>query len=178
VRRGGLNEDAPAFNAAVLDYIKKAADNELSLVIIAAAWEYYLEKESTQNGPFRQALRQTVQKIQAAGCQVVILIDVPKFPFDPPRSLALRALRGESSSNLVINSAQFLADTALQRPILTELSLHGVTIIDPAEFFTDSSGIIRPADNISSFYMDRNHLSSHGSMRLLATFRTILQPGS
>ncbi|MEO0017974.1 MAG: O-acetyltransferase OatA, partial [Verrucomicrobiota bacterium] len=35
----GLNEKAPAFNAGVLDYIKKASSDGLSLIILAASWE-------------------------------------------------------------------------------------------------------------------------------------------
>jgi len=174
----GQNENAPAFNAAVLEYIKSAAPQGLSHVVLAARWEYYLKKELTENERFQLALRRTVREIQATGCHVVILIDVPQFSFDPPKSLALNALLGNSASHLVSDSGQYLADTSLQRPILTELGQHGVTVINPAEFFTDSNGIIRPADKNGVLYYDNNHLSTHGSLRLTEIFGTIigLQP--
>ena len=164
---------AEAFNLAVLDYIKRASSEGLSVVVLVARWEGYLKGRS-DNARFAGALRRTVREVQSAGCKVIVLMDVPSFPFDPPRSLAMRALRGSSSSDLVINSEQHLADTALQRPILNELSREGVTVIDPAGVFTDLRGIVSPEDGIGSLYMDRNHLSSHGSMRLNATFRSLL----
>ncbi len=172
-----LNENAPAFNAAVLEYNRIAASQGLSHVILTAHWEMYLNKESSRNEPFQAALRKTVREIQSAGCHVVILIDVPRFSFNPPRVLAKNAFSGKLSNNLVNSSAQHLADTAMQRPILFDLVQHGVTVIDPAEFFTDTNGFIRPADSGGSFYRDNNHLSTHGSYRLTGLFTTILQTG-
>jgi len=170
----GLNENSPAFNAAVLDYIRKAAPKGLSLVILAADWEAYLEN-SNSNERFHAALRQTVKEIQSVGCHVIILIDVPRFPFDPPRALALNALLGRSSKHLVITSAQHLANTALQRPILSDLNQGGAKVVDPAKFFTDNNGIISPADSTGALYFDKHHLSTHGSMRLKPTFSALIQ---
>jgi len=155
-----------SFNGAVLDYIKKTAPDGLSLIILAAYWERYLKNEPTQNDQFRQILCRTVQEIQTAGCRVVILIDVPRFPFDPPKAIALREWLGVSSNDLVIDSAQYMTDTARQRPILCDLAYLGVTIIDPAGFFTDSKGMIHPADFGGVLYWDKDHLSPHGSLRL------------
>jgi peptidoglycan/LPS O-acetylase OafA/YrhL len=177
VSQHGLNENAPAFNAAVLDYIKSAASQGLSHVILAASWEGNLTKEATGNEQFQRALRRTVGEIQAAGCRVVVLIDVPRFSFNPPRTLTLNALRSNSSSHLVTDTTQYFADTALQRPILSDLSQLGVTVIDPAEFFTDANGIIRPADSGGCLYRDSHHLSTHGSQRLTGLFSTIIQSG-
>ena len=173
----GLNENAPAFNAAVMDYIKRSASEGLSLVILAARWEYYLNKQPTPTDQFRRALHQTVDEIQATGCRVVVLIDVPSFSFNPPRALTVNSLLGRNSNHLVINSAQYLADTALQRPILSELSQQGVTVIDPAEFFTDANGIIHPSDNMGALYRDPDHLSTYGSKRLTALFSKIISAG-
>jgi hypothetical protein len=173
----GLNEDAPAFSAAVLDYIKSAAHQGLSHVILAAYWEAYMKNKSTDLERFQAALSRTVREIQAAGCHVVVLIDVPQFPFDPPRALTLNALMGTSSSHQVIDSAQYLADTATQRPILSDLSQHDVTVIYPSALFTDANGIIHPADNGGVLYWDKHHLSTHGSKRLTGIFSTILQSG-
>ena len=169
----GLNEKAPEFNASVLKYIKSAASHGLSYVILVASWEGYLKSD---NERFQAALRRTILAIQATGCQAAILIDVPRFPFDPPRALTMSALHAMWPSHLVINSAQHLADTALQRPVLTELSQLGATVIDPAEFFTDANGIIRPADNMGALYRDNHHLSTHGSLRLTDVFSTIIKP--
>ena len=82
-------------------------------------------------------------------------------------------MTGKSSSNLGINLAQHLADTALQRPILSTLGRHGVRIIDPAEFFTGADGIIRSADAGGCLYFDKDHLSTHGSLRLTGVFSTL-----
>ncbi len=177
VNQWGLSENAPAFNDAILDYIKSTASQGLTHVILAAYWEAYLTEETTGNDKFQRALRRTIGEIQAAGCQVVVLIDVPCFPFDPPRSLAINALLSNSSDHLVIDAAQYFKDTALQRPILSDLRKLGVTVIDPAELFIDSNGVIRPTDNGVCLYRDRDHLSTHGSQRLTAIFSTILGSG-
>ena len=170
----GLGGNALPFNAAVLDYIKSATATGLSQVILAAHWEWYLE-DRTQNEQFQTALRLTVRAIQAAGCHAYILIDVPQFPFNPPRAYVMNALLGKPTSPLVIDTAQYMADTALQRPILSALIGYGVTVIDPTEFFTDASGIISPIDNVGALYFDKDHLTCHGSQRLKASFNSILQ---
>jgi hypothetical protein len=178
VTRYGLNENAPGYHAAVLDYIKSTVSQGLTHVILVANWEPYLTLETTEIDKFQKALRRTIGAIQAAGCQVVVLIDVPSFPFDPPRELALNAFHSNSSAHLVIDTAQYFADTTLQRPILSDLSQLGVTVIDPAEFFTDSNGIIRPADKGGCLYTDSHHLSTYGSQRLTGIFSTILGSGA
>jgi hypothetical protein len=177
VNRLGLNENAPAFNGAVLHYIKSIASQGLTHVILAARWELYLTKETTENDKFQKALHRTIGEIQVAGCQVVVLIQVPCFPFDPQRALMINALCSNSSDHLVIDTAQYFSDTALQRPILSGLSQLGVTVIDPAEFFTDANGIISVADNGGCLYADDDHLSPHGSQRLTGIFSTILGSG-
>ena len=177
VNKWGLTENGPAFNRAVLDWIKSAASEGLSLVILAARWDIYLEVEPAENKQFQEAMLRTVREIQATGCQVVILGQVPRFPFDPPRALSLNEFLGWHSNNLWIDSEQYLADTALQRPVLEDLTRHGVTLIDPAEFFADKNGIIHPGNKMGSFFRDQHHLSTYGSKRLLPAFRTILQSG-
>jgi peptidoglycan/LPS O-acetylase OafA/YrhL len=173
----GLSDKAPEFNAAVLDYIKIAAPKGLTHVILAAHWEWYLA-DQTETERFKSALRRTVQEIQATGCRVFILIDVPQFPFNPPRAFVINALLGRSSSALVIDSAQYMTDTALQRPFLSALSQHGVVVIDPADFFIDANGIISPFDHMGALYFDKDHLTTHGSQRFKPTFKSILQSGS
>ncbi len=172
----GLSDNAPAFNAAVLDYIKCAAAKGLSQVVLAAHWEWYLE-DGAENAHFQAALCQTVRAIQAAGCHVFILIDVPGFPFNPPRAYVMNALLGKPTQPLVIDSAQYMADTALQRPIFAALIKNGVTVIDPAEFFTDARGIISPVDHMGALYFDKDHLTTHGSQRLKSTFNSIVRSG-
>ena len=165
VTRYGLNEEAPAFNAAVLAYIKETAPKGLTHVILAARWEAYLDG-SASDEVMERALQETVREILRTGCKVSVLKEVPQFPFDVPKTLVLDELRGQIFERAAITAGTYSRETVFQSSILESCVSDGVILIEPIGLFADSEGLIRPADGKGAFYRDSHHLSIYGSMRL------------
>jgi peptidoglycan/LPS O-acetylase OafA/YrhL len=165
ITKYGLNEGAPAFNAAVLDYIEKSSLHKLTHVILAARWEGYLDG-SESDARFASALELTIRRIEEAGCRVILLKEVPGFPFDVPKAAALKALTDDSFRELKITLNQYHEDTSLQQRIFRSLKSKSLTLIAPEDFFANTEGIIHATDTTGLLYRDAHHLSTQGSMRL------------
>lgn len=172
----GLNQESPAFNAAVFDYIEKNARAKgLSHVILAGCWEGYIIDPSDQDA-FLKALSNTVKKLTDVGCKVILVREVPQFTFDPPKSLVLAMLRKSSAADLATTKSSHQERTRNQQKVFKEIESLGVRFVDPVDSLADTSGVIRPFDAGGVFYWNFNHLNTYGSMRLKPTFQTALFP--
>jgi peptidoglycan/LPS O-acetylase OafA/YrhL len=93
-----LNEDSPAFAAAVLDYITK---NHVQNVIITAYWKYYPASDE-----FKADLLSTVHAVIKSGAKVYILEDVPTQAPDLATKTAFATLHNTSLEQVGITPKQ------------------------------------------------------------------------
>ncbi len=162
----GLNEKAPAFNRKVVQYVvDQARGGNMMTVVIAARWEMYLERLEERQA-FRDALEATVRVLLAERIPVVLLKEVPKFDFEPPKALVLASLGFGPAQPLYTDISSHYDRTLHQNAVFSRLALLELQIVDPALYFTDTSGLIHPADAEGPLWADSNHLSGYGSLRL------------
>jgi peptidoglycan/LPS O-acetylase OafA/YrhL len=174
----GQGEETMKYNQAVLEAIQKlSSKGGLHTVILAARWSGY---SNGHNLEFNLALRKTVDEITQSGCRVVILHEVPNFPFEAPKALALAKMHGENLDELVTNTQSYEEKFAPYLKNWTELAKENdkVEIFNPGPLFAEPDGIIAPYDSDGVLYRDSHHLTTHGSMRLKEEFSKILSEKS
>lgn len=169
------SSDALVYNRAVLAAIKDfARSGNLKTVILAARWSGYT---SSDNQAFRQNMEKTVKELSDAGCSVVILHEVPNFSFEPPKALALAAMRGEDLSDLTTSVDQHRKRVGGFLDVFNGLSqrLPNVHVLDPESCLADAEGVIKPQRDGVVLYRDGNHLTTSGSMLLKSAFMDTLR---
>jgi peptidoglycan/LPS O-acetylase OafA/YrhL len=169
---GGLSEDAPPWNAAVLAHIAaESAAGRLSTVILAARWTAYLN-DPRAGDSFPAAFQRTVAALERCGCKLVILQETPYFGCEIPTTLALHCQSVADIPRFALPAKRYAAWVRSQRLLFAQYP--DIPVIDPAIPFTDSSGRILPADAHGTFFRDSNHFTLHGSRKLAGAFHAVL----
>lgn len=172
----GLNENAPSYNRAVMDTIKDSARaGGIRTVIMAARWSSYLGVYSTQPS-FAESLERTIEELDAAGCKVILLQEVPSFPFDVPKTLALHAFWRNDLTRFSVTKNDYDWQSHAQSELFSKIAekFDNVVVINPWNFLAANNNLFFPADHHGSLYQDSHHLSVHGSMRLKPAIESIL----
>jgi peptidoglycan/LPS O-acetylase OafA/YrhL len=157
-------EQAPAYNAAVLDYVRA---ERVRTVLLAAAWCGY----DDEGGRLQHALHETLRALRAAGADVWIMKQVPFQPVDVPRALAAAVIFGRPLDERALSLAAHRTAAAEQDRMFAELPALGVRVLDPLPFFSVAgSDVTKLASDGRSLYIDAHHLSVHGALRLVPLF--------
>jgi peptidoglycan/LPS O-acetylase OafA/YrhL len=115
---------------------------------------------------FFSGLDQAIARLERAHKQIVVLIDLPEFPFLPRD-----CFRRQDTSRCILPRSAVDARQAQYREIIAKLqSAHpGIRVFDPLErFCPDSRCIYSEAGQV--LYEDSNHLSHYGSDRYAEAF--------
>jgi hypothetical protein len=155
------------YNQAVFDHIlRQAKEGRLKTVILIARWSIFLELPE-EAGDFESSLRTTVQSLVANRLRVILMKEVPCFPYDVPRKLAIQALFGRTDE-LFITPEDHLSSNRHQTEIFERIhnSHPEIILIDPLRAQIDSKGRIPAAEEGRALYKDADHLSSYGSLKL------------
>ena len=161
----GLNDASPAFNRAVVDF---ARANGVELVILGGAWPDYV-KDST----FETQLQSTVDELCATGIRVAIVLDVAWQDVDVPLELAHNVWLGLPTSTVGVPIEKQRAKNALCDPIINRVARGKATVLDPAPYFVQESGIWPAEIDGKALYFDYHHLSKTGSLRLQDLFEEL-----
>ena len=156
--RYGLNENAPAFNSAVIDMIIK---QEVQGVILAGLWSSY-----TKNKQFEECLYTTTEKLIQAGIQVAIVRDVAMHKADIPTLLSMSDRFGWDQEAIGVTQADYAQANDRCDQVFSKLRNRGVMVLDPQPLLTDERGFWRSQFNGVSMYRDSHHLSTAGSLRI------------
>ena len=158
------------YNFAVLNGIKKMArEGYLKIVILAARWSGYTNGKDII---FNEALKNTIAELSVSGCRIILLREVPNFPFETPKALALATIRGENPASFSITLQDYeerFASHAETAKLLAE-EYPNVEVINPGPVFANQNRIIYPFDESGVLFIDSHHLSTHGSMKLKEQF--------
>jgi peptidoglycan/LPS O-acetylase OafA/YrhL len=121
---------------------------------------------------FFAGLDQAITQLERAGKQIVVLMDLPEFPFLPRD-----CYRRQDTSGCILHRSMVDARQAEFRAIIAKLqSAHpGIRVFDPLErFCPNSECIYTEAGQV--LYEDSNHLSHYGSDRYAEVFSRWLTP--
>lgn len=166
--RYGLNEQAIAFNSAVVEYVRNGG---VKTVVLAANWNMY-----SSDAQFPTALLRTVDTLRDTGATVCFMNVVPSFGFDVPKALVLYSWRGWDPDALALPENVYRLRNDFQNSVLPSLTARQVVILDPVSALqrrTDALDIL-PFDKGGSFYRDSGHLSNYGAMAVKPLFVTLL----
>ena len=165
----GLNEESLPFNAAVMDYIKKA---KIRSVILVSYWNMHSE-----GAEFQSALLKTVEEMRSAGAAVYLMRDIPIYDYNIQKVLVRYSYKGEDLAQFGLTKSEFAAADKMPETLLEKLKLAGVQMLDPIPLLMERSRSEKflPFDSGGSFYYDGNHLSTYGSLALKPLFLPIFR---
>jgi peptidoglycan/LPS O-acetylase OafA/YrhL len=158
----------------IISYID--ANKNIKTVVLSASWSFYAEKKL-----FYQQLYKTVQDILSLHRQVVLVADIPHMEKNIPHALFMSYRTGRSVNTLLGGSVEASSPTKKayikQNHVVTQnfellSKMHGVSIVYPDEvLFDQKTDKYRVMFNNRLLYMDRNHLTSDGSVFVSSVFR-------
>jgi peptidoglycan/LPS O-acetylase OafA/YrhL len=168
ILKDGLNEQTPAFSAAVLEFVER---EKIEIAVLAGLWSVY-----TDNKSFERQLRRTVAELNARGAKVILVIDVP-HQFAVPLELARQAFWGKEPVDKGVTMQEYLENYGPVDNILRRVaaeSLHA-EVVDPAPYFTDRDQVWHGVLDGQVLYRDPSHLTVEGSLRLAPLFHKTLR---
>lgn len=147
--------DCLAFSREVLDSLPAARAEGVAGVAIAARWE-------ARPDHWRENLTEIVARLRARGLRVLLLADVPQYPFDVPACIARRGWTACDLDRAVVDAGRadevrFLRSLAGSDP--------GVAFWDPVDTMC-SSTVCSPVREGAVLYGDGGHLSRSGALSL------------
>jgi len=161
-----LRGDSPAFNQAVLDFVRT---NRVRAVVLAAAWHGY----DDEGGRMRRGLQATVAALREAGASIWIMKQVPQHNVDVPKALAAAVLFGRPLEGQAVTLEQHRSASRVQDQMFSEIASPGVRILEPLPFFMAEADRCRMAADGSTLYRDSHHLSTTGAIRLAPLFAEV-----
>jgi SGNH domain (fused to AT3 domains) len=161
----GLNEQAPAFNRAAMDF---AIANKVDFVLLACEWDEYADKPD-----FEPCLDRTVEELVQAGIRVGLVRDVAMHRGDVPMTLSMAAHRGLDIDRIGLPIAEHLARNERANAAFDRLKGVGVSMLDPAPWFVDDNGLWRAQIDGVAMVRDFHHLSVEGGLRVTPMFEAL-----
>ena len=156
----GLNADAPAFNEAVVNYIKREA---VDYVLLHGRWVAYVEKDET----FKKAMSETLKTLTQTDAKIIFLGGVPEHDINIPKGVALDLWHGSEYRHLLSTPHNTKPADGLG-PSLSVAKELGIQIVDPKTMFLSSDGLrYDVSKNKTVLYHDSHHLSTAGARLMI-----------
>lgn len=173
----GQNEATPAYNDAIFDHIRsKALTDRPLIVILAANWIFYLEKEADRDA-FADALKTQIANLRSIGCKVILLRQFPYYSDHVPRSLALKLNFGLEQFDIGMKKKSYLRQRQPQDEIFESLSeqFAGLWFLDPtSRFLGDDNKMMVVSEEGYPLYKDHGHVSTEGALRISESLASLL----
>ena len=161
----GLKEKTPAFNQAILEYMRK---HKIDVAILGGFWLRYATKPSFEN-----QLIKTIDELTNSGIFVVIVLDVATHQKFHPHTLAMHTWRSRTPLDTSISLESHRSRNKLCDEIIMRVAKGNVVVADPSPFFINSSGRWQYANSGETLYRDSGHLSVKGGLRLTPLFEDV-----
>lgn len=162
----GLREGAVEYSNAVVGLAK---EQSVDLVILAAYWVRY-----AGNPLFADKLAATIEELERAGIEVAIVLDYATQDEDVPIMLARRAFRGVPTSGCGVPMSRYLEQNAAVNSAIRHVAQNDAIVLDPSPYLTDSKSVWRSEIDGTVMYVDDDHISKAGSLRLKPMFDPLL----
>jgi peptidoglycan/LPS O-acetylase OafA/YrhL len=161
----GLNERAPLFGKAVLNYIfHKTVKN----VIVVSFWSDYPQPDLLQSN-----LISTIQSLLNTGAHVYVLKDVPIQRKDLSHLMALASMHPDILQKIAVTQQQHVARNRAFASTFYRISSMGATVLDPAQFFLNAEQLYGVMKDDQILYKDYNHINEQGAHLLEPLFAPI-----
>jgi hypothetical protein len=175
---------AVAWNNSVIDLIR---EQRIPAVMLIAKWDMYVEgrltgeidpllgvdaaTRATPDSALRtlnESLRRTIDALQALGCRVLVLKQIPVQHFNPQPAVVAAALLHRPIPRGVSRAEHDLQKSRVNAVI--DSAIRGranVAAFDPAGAWFDADGDSRLGDATGSYYRDDDHVSDWGAKQLM-----------
>jgi peptidoglycan/LPS O-acetylase OafA/YrhL len=165
ISNSGLGSDAPAFNDAVLSYVRS---RQIPDVMLIANWHAYAGSGGASSESFNASLLATVRQLVAAGSRPWILLTVPAKPYDVPRVLSRSVISHSDTPSLYTKPAEEYRFDLIPPQTIAEVEAAGGRVLDPKPRFLDQAGrqYVVQADGVV-LYRDSHHLTTKGAILML-----------
>ena len=152
---------------AIFNFI---AENKVQNVVLAARWSNYAPSET-----FEKSLLGTIDELLKTGTRVFVLRDVPRPGFDVPRIVAMTAMRHGNIERLGITPLMHQQANADLESMFNKVSQTGAILLEPADYFLNSTGLYGVIKNDQVLYYDENHLTTEGAKMLTPLFEPMFR---
>jgi len=160
-----LQEESPAFNEAVLDYIGR---KHVKNVLITAYWSEYSSSDEFEND-----LYLTIAEVIKRGASVYVMRDIPKQQNNVAMKTALAVLNHGDLEQIGVTPEDYQKANRSMDDVFIRISQMGATVLDPANYFLDRKGLYGIVKNDEVLYVDGQHLSVEGAKILVPLFLPI-----
>lgn len=154
-----------AFNRDALGDMPRLAQSGAKVVVLAARWSVPSVWQ-VGLGAWQDALAATVERIRAADLAVLIVADVPGYPYSVPECVIRRGADACSLSRSEVEAERAATVTALNR---IAARLDRVAVWDPVESICDADRCSPVRDGLVTT-SDDQHLSVAAARRLKDSF--------
>lgn len=164
----------PAFDDSVMSYLRtEEARKSLRWVVLISRWWSVVHAESHLNEmkPALQ-LEETIRELKELSYRVVIVKQVPQWTREVmPTKKALEFDFSELSWRLrtpLMSRVEVEDLFAKQNRMIEEVSsrFEEVRVLDPVPYYCREDGTVEFNDGAHGLWMDRDHLSENGALRL------------
>lgn len=148
-----------AVNSALLERL--VADTSVDSVLLVARYEFYLDGPGAT--AFEAGLVQSIQRLHAAGKQVLLLDPVPTYHYPVPAALAMRWRRGDELAAQGQMAADYRIRQAASLALVQRLTADGQAERVGLDQLLCGGPRCKVLEGDASLYFDDNHLSMTGA---------------
>lgn len=169
LRNQHWRETCLASQAKALQALQESS--RIRTVILGAHWVAY-PMAQTESG-FASALTATIEALQSAGKQVVLIYPVPELGQEVPRTMADALRAGESLDALSKPMAEYRREFAATLTVLDRVAEQtAASVVRPSDLLCEGDDCFFYRDGIVYFY-DDIHLSLMGAEQLRPLFEHV-----
>lgn len=182
------------FNNMVIRYLEQHP--EITTVILAVRWPFYLAAPNNQAGSrdmvltdsldedshnpsdnatlFKLGLERTIQTLQASNHQIFIVAPIPEIDYDVPSSFFIASRTGRDLNEIIAPpTEEYLSRNKKAFEILINIAeKYDVQIVEPWKILCPETHC-RVTVNEIPLYVDDDHLSAFGSELIASAFDVI-----
>ncbi len=168
--RFGLNAEAIPFGEALLKYVK---DQKIPAVMLVAMWERDLTNAFTEDADkdvvgVVPALKKTVERFNAEGVKVYVMLQVPYHRFDVPKAMAYNEVFDTDAGDWEQTIERHNKTNARMYECAKEISSPMCVFIDPAPAFIGPDGLHYVGERDGApLFSDNHHLTRTGAMVIM-----------
>jgi peptidoglycan/LPS O-acetylase OafA/YrhL len=165
--RGRANWKCVAFNKDVLAALSRV--DGIDTVVVAAAWNQYVDPKtgyamSLENGAYGDPLAVSAAGLQQAlvGSRVVVIEQVPAYPWGVPYRMAVAAMKGDS---MPISPYSVHREASRKpRAVFSALARdNGLSVVSPESWFCVETRCNYADEQGRPYYFDHGHLNQRGA---------------